>query len=341
MPEHVLVTGGAGFIGSHFVERLSATGYEVSIIDDLSRGRREWLPVGCRLHEVDIRDGDAVCRVVARAAADLVVHLAALHFIPAVDDAPELAWDINVQGTANLISALRASPVKRLVFASTAAVYPESNHSVSETTRTGPIDLYGRTKLAGEKMVEDFQGDTGTECVVARLFNVIGPRETNPHVVAEIIDQLTAGATELKLGSLHPRRDYTDVRDVAEALHRLLDRAPRGFEVFNVGSGKAISVSDVVTECERILGRRIPARTDETRVRKLDREFLVADSSSIRSLGWAPKWTLAETLAELLDRKALNSPGAVASGAAQAAVARRAYRLPTLQRIPEDGADDG
>ena len=125
MVNNILVTGADGFIGSHLVELLVAEGLDVSVVDDLSRGQREWVPDGCKLYEFDVRDADAVLAVVREAGADSVVHLAALHFIPAVDDAPELAWSINVDGTKNLLEALRDAPPKRLLFASTAAVYPD------------------------------------------------------------------------------------------------------------------------------------------------------------------------------------------------------------------------
>jgi UDP-glucose 4-epimerase len=305
-PTHVLVTGGAGFIGSHLVGSLASRGYRVSVIDDLSRGSPEWIPSKTRLYEVDIRDDSSLVQAIADAKPDTVAHLAALHFIPAVDEAPQVAWDINVRGTQNLLSALRLSPVKRLLFASTAAVYPDSTERLSEMSPVGPIDLYGRTKLAGERMVEEFHAETGTECVVARLFNVIGHRETNPHVVVEIIEQLAGGAPGLELGSLHTRRDFTDVRDVAEALYRLLHQAPPGYSVFNVGSGRAVPVSEIVSACERVLGRRISVHTDPTRVRKVDREVLLADNSAIRALGWEPQWTLAETLTQLLESNMSN-----------------------------------
>jgi UDP-glucose 4-epimerase len=242
MPERVLITGGAGFIGSHLVELLVADGHEVCVVDDLSRGRREWLPRGCRLYEVDVRDRDVLRRAVAEAAAESVVHLAALHFIPAVDDAPDLAWSMNVGGTETLLDALQDTRPQRLLFASTAAVYPDLPSAMPESTKPDPIDLYGRTKLRGEELIRAFHERTAVDCTIARIFNVIGPRETNSHVVVEIVRQLSDGVEELALGNLHPARDFTDVRDTAAALHRLLLAAPPGLSIFNVGSGKGVSV---------------------------------------------------------------------------------------------------
>jgi UDP-glucose 4-epimerase len=304
MPERVLVTGGAGFVGSHLVELLVDEGFEVWVLDDLSRGHREWLPASCRLHEVDIRDPAGVRRVAEEAEADLVVHLAALHFIPAVDDSPEVAWSINVAGTANLLRALESTPPRRLLFASSAAVYPNLRDPISEATPPGPIDLYGRTKVEGERLTRSFHHETGVECTIARIFNVVGPRETNSHVLEEIVQQLNGGATELQLGDLRPARDFCDVRDVAAALAHLLHAGVPGLSIVNVGSGRAVSIGELVSRCESILGQRVGVVQMEERLRTNDRALLVADTSALRSLGWRPSWTLAATLGELLRERA-------------------------------------
>ncbi|HEX5467795.1 MAG TPA: NAD-dependent epimerase/dehydratase family protein [Gaiellaceae bacterium] len=294
----ILVTGGAGFIGSHLVEQL--TDYDVHVLDDLSRGSRDWLPADATLHEVDLRDADGVARAVASVRPDVVAHLAALHFIPAVDRAPELAREINVGGTENLLRALREHVPQLVLLASSAAVYPDSAGPIPEATSPEPIDVYGRTKLEGERLVERFGEETGTGYVLARLFNIIGRRETNRHVVPELIDQLREGASPVRLGNLAPRRDYTDVVDAAAALALLLLR-PATETVFNVGSGKSTSVAELVAACERILGRPIPVEPASERLRARDRAELLADIGRLASTGWSPTRTLEQTLATLLD----------------------------------------
>jgi UDP-glucose 4-epimerase len=301
MSRHVLVTSGAGFIGSHLVDRIAAGGDRVSVLDDLSRGQRDWLSPEADLHELDIRAGDAIRDVLAQLAPDVVVHLAAMHFIPAVDGAPELARDINVNGTHALLEALSTRPPAVLLFASTAAVYPDRRGPIAETCPPEPIDVYGRTKLEGERMVAEFASRTGTRCVVARIFNVIGRRETNRHVVPELVGQLRRGAIPVRLGNLESRRDYTDVLDASEALHRLLWPLPDEIEAVNVGSGSSVSVADLVETCERILGRRIDVEVERTRLRTHDRAELVADPRLLRNVtGWTPRRSLEATLVELL-----------------------------------------
>jgi UDP-glucose 4-epimerase len=297
----VLVTGGAGFIGSHLLERLVTAGEDVVVLDDLSRGRREWLPPGTTLHELDVRDAPALRQKLERIAPKAIVHLAAMHYIPSVEDAPTLARQINVDGTRALLDALVSDPPEVFVFASTAAVYPDRPGPIAETCSPAPIDLYGRTKLEGERLVADFSAETGARAIIARIFNVIGKRETNPHVVPEVVEQLRTPAGPVRLGNLETRRDYTDVRDVAAALHSLLDAPPDAADTFNIGSGRSTSVGDLVQACEVVLGRPIEVTVERRRLRAQDRAELVADATLLReTTGWRPTRPLRETLAELL-----------------------------------------
>lgn len=305
MSRVVLITGGAGFIGSHLVDRLSAAGELVSVIDDLSRGRREWIHPDAELYEVDIRDSAALRRAVIAVAPEVVVHLAAMHFIPAVEGAPELAHDVNVNGTRSLLDAVRVQAPQLLLLASTAAVYPDCRGPIEETCPPAPIDVYGETKLAAERLVGQFARQAGTRCVIARVFNVIGPRETNLHVVPDLVGQLRSGAQTIRLGDLRPRRDYTDVRDVAAAFQALVDHSGDGPGIVNVGSGHSWSVAELVDACERVLGRSVDVETEEARIRTRDRAELVADSRLLQEVtGWRPLWELQETLADLLGRSA-------------------------------------
>jgi UDP-glucose 4-epimerase len=301
MPRRILVTGGAGFIGSHLVERLVAHGERVAVVDDLSRGHREWLHPDAELHELDLRDADVMKGELARVAPDVVVHLAALHFIPAVDGAPELAWDVNVNGTRMLLETLARRPPELVLFASTAAVYPDRRGPIAETCEPQPFDLYGRTKLEGERLVREFATATGARPVVARIFNVIGKRETNPHVVPELVGQIRRGTAPVRLGNLESRRDYTDVVDVAAALHSLLSLPGSTTGTFNLGSGRSVSVAELVRTCEAVLDRPIDVDIEPQRLRARDRAELVADRRLLQeATGWQPTRSLDETVRELL-----------------------------------------
>ena len=298
----VMVTGGAGFVGSAFVSDLLAEGRPVIVYDNLFTGR-ELPPVsGLTVVPGDIRDGERLAAVVRDRRPGVIYHLAALHFIPYCDAHPIATMEVNVVGTQVILEACRGARIERLVFVSSAAVYGIAERSHREDEAPDPQDVYGLSKLVGEQQVAAFHRATGVPCVIARLFNVYGPGETNPHIVPEIFRQLAEGHEALALGNLTPRRDLVHVRDVARALRCFLETRPRPFAVFNVGSGRAVSVAEVLALLEGILGRRIAVAEDPERLRPVDRPHLQADISRLwHAFGWQPKVTLEEGLRDLAE----------------------------------------
>jgi UDP-glucose 4-epimerase len=315
-PPTTLVTGGCGFIGFALCRGLAAAGHLVAAYDDLSRGRAENLPDGARLIEGDIRDARRLAAAIAEIGPDAVIHLAAIHYLPDCAARPQETMDVNVDGTRHLLEACRAGGVRRVVFASTAAVYAPVDAPCSEDrTPVGPIEVYGESKLMGERLVEAFSRETAVASTTVRISNAIGRRETNPHVVPHIFDSLRA-STQVPLGSIEARRDYIDTRDIADAILAVLG-ASAGYQVFNVGTGVAHSVADIVAALGRILGRRIEILHDAARLRPVERMLLVADISRIRrATGWAPRVTLEESLRDLVDAYGLRSDRAPDSASA-------------------------
>src|SRR5262249_50082592 len=151
------------------------------------------------LCETDLRDGRMVEKVVQDTHPDFVIHLAALHFIPYCNAHPLETLQVNVVGTQNLLEALRPCPPASLVIASSAAVYPIRDHANTEESQIGPTDIYGLTKWTNEQQLQLFARQVTTRCAAARLFNVFGPHETNPHVIPEIVDQMLLGREEIAL----------------------------------------------------------------------------------------------------------------------------------------------
>ena len=298
----VLVTGGAGFIGSHVARELVDRGHDVAVLDNLHAGRRGLVPEAASLHEVDLRDADAVRSAVDAVAPATVLHLAALHYIPYCDAHVEETVDVNVLGTRHLLEALRdLDGLSSVVFASTAGVYPPHDGACPETMAPGPIDIYGKTKLVGEDLVRLFARETGVPSVAARLFNVYGPDETNPHLVPAIVEQLEAGADEVALGNLAPRRDFVHVDDVVRALLALADAAD-GYRAYNVGTGEAYAVREVAETAIAVLDREVDVVQAESRVRASDRPHLQADVSRIaEEVGWAPEVAFEDGLRRLLE----------------------------------------
>jgi UDP-glucose 4-epimerase len=296
----VLVTGAAGFIGSALCERLVSAGHRVIGYDNLSRGRREYLPPDAALVEGDIRDRERLQAAFESTRPECVVHLAAMHFIPECIANPEATLEVNVGGTQRVLDACREARVSRLIFASSAAVYaPVETACEEEITPIGPLEVYGESKVRAERSVAEFHRKTGTPAVVLRLFNAVGRRETNPHVIPHIFESLKK-SDEIPLGNVAPKRDYVDTRDISDAIVSVLDGAG-GLHVVNVGTGAARSVSDVVDLLQSILGRPLRIMQEAARTRATERMLLLASVDKIQRLsGWRARVPLEETLRDLV-----------------------------------------
>ncbi len=303
----ILITGGAGFIGSALSKHLQELGHTVHVLDNLSFGKRELAGVPDeRFHLCDIRDRDATAAVLAKVRPEQVLHLAAVHFIPYCNQHPVEAAEININGTINVLDACEHAGSLRQVFAaSTAAVYPIADGAMAEDHATGPMDIYGITKLATEKLVSEFHLRTGIATIVGRFFNAFGPNETNPHLIPEIQQQVLSGARTLKLGNLDPKRDFIHTEDMGRAMGALLAKQASGHDTFNIGRGIEYSVREIVEAFERQLGEKLMIEVDPARVRKVERMHLLADVEKLkRATGWEPLWGIDEGVATLLKEHA-------------------------------------
>lgn len=302
--ERILITGGAGFIGSQVARKFVDSGTTVHVVDDLSTGRPELIPDGATFHETDVRS-DEFEEIVTSLNPTIICHLAALHYIPACNENPEKAFNTNVIGIRSVLQAARAADgLERVVYASTAAVYSPDEQPHKERSEIKPTDVYGRTKLVGEDLAQLFHTKTDTPTISMRLFNVYGPNETNPHLIPEIVDQLKDGIREIKLGNTMPRRDFVHVNDVARAISAVIHEEVSGYQVFNVGTGVTHSVKEVVDTISAILEDEIEIVQDPDRVRESDRPHLQADIGRIRQeVGWEPSVTFEEGIRHLLERE--------------------------------------
>lgn len=297
----VLVTGGAGFIGSHVTRALLEEGADVTVFDNLSVGERELAPDDAELVVGDVRTDD-IDAVLTDIAPNAIVHLAAIHYIPYCNDNPEETFEVNVMGTRNLLDAAReCETLDGVVFASSAAVYPPRSEPNAEDSELGPMDIYGRTKLVGEDLTKLFYEETGVASVAARLFNVYGPNETNMHLVPAVLEQVAEEEDAIQLGNLTPCRDFVHVGDVARAVAMLLAEHDSGYEAYNVGTGVELSVSDVAERIIDASGKDLAIKQEEARVRESDRPNLQADVEKIREqIGWASTVEFADGIDDLL-----------------------------------------
>ena len=303
-----LVTGGAGFIGSHLVEALLDGGADVLVVDDFRLGRREHLEnrsTDSRLTvlEGDIRSAEDL-RPVADFAPDTVFHMAALHFIPYCNAHPQEALDVNVLGLDTVIRAVRTAPLKSFVFPSSGAIYGFGDEPWPEAAPARPDEIYGISKWMGEQIMGRFHADRpGLRSVVARLFNTYGPRETNPHVLPEVMKALSAGKT-IELGNLWPQRDLIFVTDTAAGLAAAAPGAP-GLAVFNVGTGTGTTIGDVMETIGEISGHPVDVRQVPERMRDGDGHLISDPQKLMQATGWKPEYDLEAGLRHLLASEGL------------------------------------
>lgn len=302
-----LVTGGAGFVGSHLTERLLRDGHEVRVLDDFSTGRQENLAfarTGAPLEivEGDIRDGRAVARVMDD--VDGVFHEAALVSVPRSVEAPGLSCDINAHGTARVFDAARQAGVRRIVFASSAAVYGDvAELPVSERAPVRPLSPYGLDKLYTEQLGALHHALYGLETVPLRYFNVFGPRQdaSSPYsgVITILITRLLAQQPVTIYGDGSQSRDFVYVADVVEANMRAMFGAYAGPAPLNVAGGVRTTLNALVGMLGEILGIRPVVNYVEARAGEVWDSH--GDIRTIRSVtGFAPEWTVRAGLETLV-----------------------------------------
>lgn len=307
-----LVTGAAGYLGSYIVDELLAQDKTVVGIDNLAWGREEHIS---RLSDVDrftfenidVTETDLVKDAIDRHNISSILHLAALHFIPAAVKDPSLTVRINTLGTQSMLDAIRDSKVERFAFTSTGDVYSPSEAPHREDEGIGPFNIYGLSKLHGEHLIELAQRETNAKFLVARVFNLYGTRETNPHIVPEIVEQLKAKTSALRLGDLKPRRDMVPVSDAARAIVEALGAVTDPITTVNLATGKAHSMSDVVAALLKYSMTDTRIETDPAKLRPSERMHLEADVSRLKSLiGWTPSADLDAGIQKLIEDEGFN-----------------------------------
>jgi UDP-glucose 4-epimerase len=310
----ILITGGAGYVGSACLRHLAAHGHEVVAYDNLARGHAAAV-AGHRLVQGDIADTARLTATLQEVGAEAVMHFAALTYVGESAEKPDLYYRNNVDGTHSLLSAMRAAGVRRLLFSSTCAVYDATAAAtLNETVPMGPISPYGRTKLAAEGMIRDFAAAYGLGFTLLRYFNAAGAdpdgahgehHVPESHLIPLVLQTALGQRDSITIfGDDYPTpdgtciRDYVHVSDLAAA-HRLAIEATTAetAEVFNVGTGRGVSVKEVVAACERVSGRPVPREAAARRAG--DPPRLVADPAKLRTrLGWEPQYADIERTVE-------------------------------------------
>ena len=300
----LLVTGGAGYVGSVCAAVLVEQGHEVVVVDDLSTGNADAVPAGAQFVQADMVQ--VAPDLLGDGSFDGVLHFAAKSLVGESVEAPERYWNGNVIKTLQLLEAIRIAGVPRLVFSSTAATYGEPESvPITEDAPTKPTNAYGATKLAIDHAITSYATAHGLAATSLRYFNVAGAyaglgerHATETHLIPLVLQVATGQRPEiLVFGNDWPTpdgtclRDYIHVRDLADAHLLALETAQPGeHRIYNLGNGTGFSVREVIASCERVTGTSIKARDVERRAG--DPAVLIASSEkAITELGWKPQHT--------------------------------------------------
>jgi len=296
MTDKVLVTGGAGFIGSMLVHKLLGMNYHVTVLDDLSTGLKENLPKNNKLNliEGDVRDFRLVSRVIRD--HPYAIHLAAQAFIPFSYQMPLQVAEVNAMGSINVLEACRDSKVKRLVHISSSEVYgPAQYVPMDEKHPLQPYSTYSVAKVAADLWALTFFWEHKLPVVVLRPFNTFGPRESLPYFIPEMIRQCLK-EPQIHVGNLETSRDFTYVEDTTAAMIEALETENIEGEIINIGTGKTHKMKEILALIKKETGTEEKRITlDKNRLRPRDVGTLVADNSKARKLlGWKPETTFEE-----------------------------------------------
>ena len=294
------VTGGAGFVGSHVVDALLARGDEVHVIDNLSTGSRDNLPVGAELHELDIRD-PALEALAEEIQPEVVFHLAAQADVGTSVERPAFDAEVNVVGTVRVLEAARRADARVVFTSSGGAIYGECDEAATEDHARLPLSPYAVSKLAGEEYIACWNRLHGTRHVVLRLANVYGPRQLpalEGGVVAIFLDRLTRGETVDIYGDGAQVRDFVHVSDVAAAFLRAADQ---GAGVYNIGTGVATTVLELYRLCAAAAGSAQEPNFAAARPGDLRRSVIDASRAG-RELDWRPETPLADGVARTFEQ---------------------------------------
>ena len=306
----ILVTGGAGFIGSQFVERALALGHTVEVIDDfndfyspaIKRANVAAFAAHAPVHELDIRDGGAVMRVVKDGKFDAIVHLAARAGVrPSIQD-PKLYLDTNVSGTFHLLEAARQGNVPRFVCASSSSVYGvlKTLPFREDLALTQTISPYATTKLAGEQLCSNYSHIHGIRTINLRFFTVYGPRQRPDLAIHSFTRAIWEGRTIQQFGDGSTRRDYTYIDDILEGIVASLSYSGQLCDVFNLGESQTTTLLELIALIEKSLGKK--ANIERKPEQPGDVPVTYADITKARSLlGYDPRTKIAEGMPKFVE----------------------------------------
>ena len=315
---NILVTGGAGYIGSHFVKLLIEKGFGVTIFDNLSRGHKESIPAEAAFEQVDLLDSEKLTATLLKYKIDAVVHFAAFAYVGESVTNPRMYYINNVMGSISLLNAVAVAGIQKVVFSSTCSLYgnPEIV-PISESESIKPINPYAKTKNIIENVLADYDRAYGLKYVALRYFNAAGcspdgsigeSHEPETHLIPLVINTALGKLSSVSVfGDDYPTpdgtciRDYIHVNDLADAHLKALEYLDAGnnSDVFNLGTGDGNSVKEIIETVEKISGKKVEHKISARR--EGDPAVLVADNKKAKQvLGWQPNYKLDDIIKHAL-----------------------------------------
>jgi UDP-glucuronate 4-epimerase len=306
----ILVTGGAGFIGSHLVEKLLSLGHDVAILDDfndfydpqIKRQNIAAVAKDVAIHHLDLRDSGAVRNLFHREKFEAIAHLAARAGVRPSIQNPQLYYDTNVDGTLHLLDAARVTGVERFIFASSSSVYGNSKSVPFSEDRQliQTLSPYGATKIAGEFLCSTYSHLYGMRVVALRYFTVYGPRQRPDLAIHQFTRRIHAGKPIDQFGDGTTRRDYTYIDDIIQGTMAALKYDGPMFDIFNLGENETIQLRDLIAGIENALGEK--AKINRLPEQPGDMPVTYADISKARKLlGYNPSTRLSDGLPRFIE----------------------------------------
>lgn len=303
----ILITGGYGFIGSTLLTLFKKSDFSICIIDNLVTGTIKEIPLPIQFIKKDLADVSIIEDIISY-SPDIVLHLAAFHHIPSCELNPLQTINTNIIGTQNLLDALEyCKNTYKIIFASSGAVYKNSNSILFEDSDILASNTYSATKIAGENIIKKFSIKNNVHCTILRLFNIVGYGDLNNHLVPEIIAQLKENPTIIHLGNLHSIRSFIDVRDVANLIQILINTSTFDlFTILNVSSFESYSVKQIIEIIEDITKFNIKINTKNEKIRTHDNPIQLASIDKlIKNINWKPNIRIKDTIANILVKEDL------------------------------------
>jgi UDP-glucose 4-epimerase len=304
--KNVLITGGAGYIGSHVAEVLSKYKKNIFIVDNLSTGFRKLINSKNKFYKNDISNVGKIKDIIKKNNIDSVIHLAAVLSVGESQKKPKKYYKINVTGTQKLLSAIKNTSVKNIIFSSTCAVYEDGHSQVGENTKLKPTSIYGKTKLRGEKLIQSFCKKNFLNYGILRFFNVAGASPTGKIGQINKGDQLFKNLS-MEVGKKNPVfriygtdyktvdgtciRDYIHILDIAEIHHKVLEQINKtnNSKILNCGYGRGISVRETIEEFKKYANKNL--KILKLKKRKGDMIKITAKNKKLKKfISWKPKY---------------------------------------------------